>query len=128
MSVNLIWDTEVNNIIHAEALGELTSDDLRIALYEVVDMIQSKEDRVDIVFQASSFRNLPRNILTQIGGFIRESPNNFGMLVLIGQDTYIESLIITFWRLYPFEATRVHLAADTGQAYSAIEKARQLAR
>ena len=128
MPVHLIWDEEASSIIHAEVEGELSSDALRVALYEVVDMIQSKEDRVDLMFQAATFRSLPRNVLTQIAGFIRESPENFGLLVLIGQDTYIESLIITFWRLYPFEATQVHLAADLGQAYETIEKGRQIER
>ena len=125
MAVNLIWDSEKHTIVRVEFDGELSSDDLRACLHEIDQMIRLEDERVDILFDTASARQIPRNILTLIGGFIREAPLNLGILVLIGKDTYIGSLIITFWRLYPFEATRVHLATDLEHGYTVIANSRQ---
>ncbi|MDQ7033409.1 MAG: hypothetical protein Q9P01_00815 [Anaerolineae bacterium] len=105
--------------------GNISSDDLRMALNNTYQQIVAATKRVDVLIDMGASR-MPGNFLSILANFINQAPNNFGIIVFIGDNTYINSLIMTLWRIYPFESKRVTVAASIEAAITVIIDNREM--
>jgi hypothetical protein len=116
---------EQQSIVSTKMDGNISSNDLRTTFGNVQQLLQMRNRRVDILFDIHASR-MPGNFLSILATFINQTSDNAGNIVLIGDNTYISSLAMAFWRVYPFESQRIKLVASIEEAILLIARERNI--
>lgn len=125
MSTSIKWHDEAVGLIAVETEGDISSDDLRMTLNTIQQRIYPAPKRVDVLLDIDGSR-MPGNFLSILANFINQAPQNFGLMAFIGDNTYINSLTMTFWRVYPFESKRIIIAHSVEAAIIDIADNRKM--
>jgi len=119
MPIEVYWDDDDHTIIRSEGEGNWTWEDYHEALALIIQMMNSVEQRVDLINIALPGSATPRgSSLPHFRRALRLMPDHFGMNVVVSDTSFGQLLVNMFSKVY---ATRI--GADIRMAVS-LEDAR----
>ena len=116
MSISVQWDNPEQTIVRWDFDREWTWEMFQEAQYTSNQLIQSVRHRVDIIGDVRRSPSLPHNPLFKYNVFQRNTPENAGLIVLIGVSGFVKSMVLLFDRVYRFRGLGITFADTLDEA------------
>ena len=120
------WDDEQKTVIYVEGIGNWTWDEFHLTTEEVMKMMKGVSHRVDVIIMRSKTGRTPKG--SGIPHYQRVSrifPDNFGMLVMVGDNIMRNLLVNAMIRVFGSGDVQMHLANNLDEAYTIIKAVRE---
>ena len=121
MSITIDWVEDNCGVLFCNASGNVSSDDMRIAFKNVRRYTAEKSGIAHALLDIQHVNNMPGNFMSMLAHHINHAPRNAGLFILLGDNSYVNSLFVTFWRIYPLESEQIKMAASIDDALTLID-------
>ena len=96
MGIQVVWDDEAKSILRWDFETDWGWDDFRRAFEKSVDMGGDVGYRVDVIPYAGAIQQLPMGALREFQRIERNLPDNTGLIVITGGNTFTNAIINVF--------------------------------
>jgi hypothetical protein len=100
MSIQVSWDTEEKKAIRLDFAGQWTLQDFRVAVKEEFALAKSVTHQVDIISNLQNGAALPSNAFLQFKNTMNVSPENIGMVAIVGTSVFVKTMVSVFSKVY----------------------------
>jgi hypothetical protein len=91
----------------------------------IQEMLNTVNHKVDLILDFSQSGQLPPNALSHLRALGRKIHPNRGLVILVGMNTFMQSIANIFMRLNPNSSKRVRLVRTMSEALQLAEEARR---
>ena len=122
MSISVDWDNQQQTVVRWHFVGSYTWDELSAALQTSSALIRSVPYIVDVIIDLRSGSGLPENAFGLTRSYLRSSPSNTGLLIVVGGNLLVRSFIQMYQKLSSHSRQQFVLAPTVEQAYTLFLK------
>ena len=101
MAIKVEWFDEEHTILRWVFEERWTWNDYATAQHESNVILESVEHTVDVIGDLDNGAGLPLNALTVYRGFVHDTAENVGMIVLVGASTFVKTMVNMFLTFFP---------------------------
>ncbi len=99
MPVSYEWDNPEQTTVHYHMDKQWTWEELRQAMIEAWPQIEQRGVIVDS-YITSERQHLPPNTMPHLRAMTQNRPANTGLMVLVGTNNFVKTMITTFMNVY----------------------------
>ena len=119
MGIEVYWDDPAKTIIWGKFTGRWSWEEFNSAIENVADQMNTVDHRVDIIADMQEGGAVPiGSSITTARNAMRQYPDNWGIIVIVASNRFVQILINTFSSVTEF--------GDRTYAVNDIESARKL--
>lgn len=123
MGISVQWDDEARTIIRCVFEPRWTWDDYYRAIDEIYKILDGVSYQVNVIYDLSSTHILPKNVFTNARHVFNIGRHpNYGLLVIVGANSFIHLVESTVRRLVPAAAAKwdIQFAKSLEDAYAVL--------
>jgi hypothetical protein len=105
MPVSYEWDNPEKTTIHYHLDKHWTWEELRQAMIEAWPLIAEQAFVVD-AYITSDGQHMPPNTMPHLRAMSQNRPANTGLMVLVGTNSFVKTMITTFMKVYSHMLSR----------------------
>lgn len=126
MGVIVQWANARQGMIHLQFVGEWTESEFRGALDRIQYMVNREQRRLDVIADYSRARSVANPLLLSMC-ITRRLPDRTGLIVAVGGDPFLNSVVAMMGRMYRHRVLPVLSAQTMAEAQAMIAERRQVA-
>ena len=126
MTITVNWDDDEHTIVRLASQDTWGMEEFRQACLQSMALLRTVEHPVYVLCALYLGFNLPHGILWELRDIIQISPPNWSGGIIITQDSFAVSLVVTLSQVYMRRKNhRLVAVANEAEAYRAIAKFKQ---
>lgn len=126
MPIQMQWEDAEKTILRHTYEGHLSVEDMRAAIEENYALQTSVEHPVDVISDARSIKSFDPKLLSSTSGFAdRKAPTNQRMIVVVGTNLMLKTLLKLAKRFASKTTEHLHHAESMEQALALLVELRQ---
>ena len=100
MPVHFTWDDPEKRIARYEFVGKWTWDELYAAFHASWDEVVQLNHIIDLISDVTQSNNIPPSAMTHVRSLTQHRPENTGLMIIVGANTYMTVAMQTFRKLF----------------------------
>jgi hypothetical protein len=100
MAVNFTWDDPEKRIAHYQLVGKWTWDELYGSFRASWDEFTQLKHVVDSISDLTQTNTMPPSAMTHVRSLSQNRPQNAGVMIIVGANTFMTVAMQTFRQLY----------------------------
>jgi hypothetical protein len=124
MGIKVTWDNEDHSAIRYDYEGKWTWNDLYEAVKECHRLLDSVNYKVDSIIDLEHSSLLPENALSHGQSVVKMSHPNQGIMIVVGANALVRSLLDIYKRIYVKNTPPVLVARTMAEARETVQRRR----
>jgi hypothetical protein len=116
MSIHVNWYDRSQTIIHIELVDAWDWTDYHQVILDCVDMLHSVPHQVNFIGDIRQSDPLPGGALQEVRRSLPRLPHNWGITAVVPHTLFLQTVLLTFQRIYPNYAHRFFLSHTIEEA------------
>lgn len=125
MPITLHWENEEKHILRCNMIGQWTSQELLDVIEAGQHYFTNTSQVVHLIFDWSRNTQTPTRIIEFARRAENYAPPNFGLLVMVGANAFIQSLMLVVQKLAPKTTRNLYYADTIAEAHILINSQSQ---
>lgn len=100
MPIQFSWDNPEHTIVRYDFVGKWTWEELYETMHNSWDKVMQLPYVVDSISDFSQVHNVPPSAMTHLRSLSQNRPENTGMMVFVGANSYLTVMFQTFSKLF----------------------------